>query len=199
MLVFSHAAKDHDFTYNLNGSTTKIVIGAMSYTGDVGIYDYAPTRPNGSAPGLIQIKRFSSIADQVVIQLYGDHNYKNVTTSPLMPIIGDYKSAMAAELTSESVVIGNDVWIGNNVKILSNVEIGDGAVIGANAVVSKNIPPYAIAVGNPIQIIKYRFSEDIIKEMLKIKWWGWENKKILENSNLLFGEDIEKFIERHHV
>lgn len=57
---------------------------------------------------------------------------------------------------SRPVVIGNDVWIGAGCSILPGVTIGDGAVIGARAVVSKNIPPYAIAVGVPAKVIKYR-------------------------------------------
>lgn len=53
-------------------------------------------------------------------------------------------------------IIGNDVWIGANVTVLGGVTIGDGAVIGAGAVVIKNIPPYAVAVGNPAKVVKYR-------------------------------------------
>lgn len=56
----------------------------------------------------------------------------------------------------QPVHIGNDVWIGRRVIILPGVHIGNGAVIGAGAVVAKDIPEYAIAVGNPIRIIGYR-------------------------------------------
>lgn len=54
------------------------------------------------------------------------------------------------------IIIGNDVWIGANVTILKGVNIGDGAVIGAGSVVTKDIPEYAIAVGNPAKVIGYR-------------------------------------------
>lgn len=76
------------------------------------------------------------------------------------------------------VVIGNDVFIGDNVTVLSGVKIGDGAVIGAGAVVSKNIPPYAIAVGSPIEIKKYRFTESQIQSLLRIQWWNWDEEKL---------------------
>lgn len=54
------------------------------------------------------------------------------------------------------IVIGDDVWLGVGVVVLDGVEIGDGAVVGAGSVVSQNIPQYAIAVGSPAKVIKYR-------------------------------------------
>ncbi len=68
--------------------------------------------------------------------------------------------------------IGNDVWFGDNAVILADVtEIGDGAVIGAGAIVNKNVPPYAIVVGNPARVVRYRFSKEVIEELLASKWW----------------------------
>ena len=63
-------------------------------------------------------------------------------------------------------------------RILGGVKIGNGAVIGTGAVVAKNIPPYAIAVGNPARVIKYRFDEETIKKLLAVKWWNWDLKKL---------------------
>jgi virginiamycin A acetyltransferase len=78
--------------------------------------------------------------------------------------------------------IGNDVWIGYGVIILPGVrEIGDGVVIGAGSVVSKNIPPYAIAVGHPIRIVRYRFSPEVIRHLLKEKWWEKSIEEIQKN------------------
>ena len=93
------------------------------------------------------------------------------------------------------IIIGNDVFIGANVTILDGVTIGDGAVIGAGAVVSKDIPAYAIAVGCPIQIIKYRFSEEQIEKLLKIKWWDFNSEKIKEVEKYFF--DINEFIDKN--
>ena len=58
--------------------------------------------------------------------------------------------------TIKSISIGQDCWIGSGAKILAGVTIGNGAVIGANSVVTKDIPPFAIAVGSPARVIKYR-------------------------------------------
>jgi len=70
------------------------------------------------------------------------------------------------------LTIGNDVWIGDSVKIMPQVtNIGDGAVIGAGSVITKNIPPYAIAVGYPARIVRYRFTKEIIEKFLEEKWW----------------------------
>lgn len=54
------------------------------------------------------------------------------------------------------IYIGNDVWIGRKVIILPGVHIGDGAVIGAGTVVAKDVPPYTVAVGNPMVFKKER-------------------------------------------
>lgn len=93
------------------------------------------------------------------------------------------------------VYIGNDVFIGDNVTILSGITIGDGAIIGAGAVVSKNIPPYAIAVGNPIEIKKYRFSQEQINALLRIRWWEFSDSRIKDVEKLFF--NVDTFIDKY--
>jgi phosphonate metabolism protein (transferase hexapeptide repeat family) len=95
------------------------------------------------------------------------------------------------------VMVGHDVWIGHNVTVMGGVTIGNGAVIGSGAIVTKDIPPYAIAVGNPARVIRYRFETNIIAELQKIKWWDWSHEKLasaLEDFN-----DVDKFIKKHKV
>ena len=91
------------------------------------------------------------------------------------------------------IVIGNDVFIGANVTVLDGVTIGDGAVIGAGAVVSKDIPSYAVAVGCPIRIVRYRFNEDQIEALKKIEWWKYDEEKLKEVEKWFF--DVDGFIE----
>ena len=88
------------------------------------------------------------------------------------------------------VSCGNDVWIGNNVTVKDGVNISDGAVIGSNSVVTHDVPPYAIVAGCPAKIIRYRFSNDIIQQLLQLKWWDLSDEQI---AKLPF-DDVEKCI-----
>jgi hypothetical protein len=76
------------------------------------------------------------------------------------------------------ITIENDVWIGAKSTIMSGVKIGNGAVIGATTTVTKDVPPYAIVVGNPGKVVKYRFTEKQIDLLLQISWWNWDEEKI---------------------
>lgn len=90
------------------------------------------------------------------------------------PNLPEYKSLSRLVDFGEDHVntnIGADVWLGNNVLILSGVTIGTGAIVGAGAVVCGDIPPYAIAVGAPARVIKYRFNQNLIDRLLATKWW----------------------------
>ena len=93
-------------------------------------------------------------------------------------------------------MICNDVWIGTNAIILKDVTVGDGAIIGAGSIVTKSVPPYSIVAGNPAKIVKYRFNNDEIEALLKIKWWEWPDhiiEKNIDNFYLPISQFIEKF------
>ncbi len=89
-------------------------------------------------------------------------------------------------------VIGNDVWIGQNVTVMPGVHIGDGAIIGTNSVVAKDIPPYAIAVGNPCQVIRKRFDDELIELLLKLRWWDKSIEEIESLMPILSCGDLKK-------
>ena len=97
---------------------------------------------------------------------------------------------------NKAVNIGNDVWIGANVIILPGVTISDGAIIAAGAVVNKDVKPFEIVGGVPAKTIKYRFDEDIINKLLKIKWWNWSLKEIEDNIEFFY--DIDGFIRKFY-
>lgn len=124
----------------------------------------------GQFPPGTQIGRYCSIARRAFV-LNVNHPLNTKSSHPFFfnPEVG-YSDSDLVHHTR--ITIGNDVWIGHNAIIVSSCShIGDGAIIGAGAVVTKNIPPYAIVVGNPGKIVRYRFSKNIIDELLASKWW----------------------------
>lgn len=150
--------------------------------------------------------RFCSLAGNIYFSMGGNHAMNSVTTSPLdvggvvKDIFGKVRPELKAipnvRIQHRQIIFGHDVWIAQSATIMGGVKIGTGAVIGANAVVAKDIPPYAIAVGNPARVIKYRFDEETIRKLLAVKWWNWSLEKIADNFPLL--NDVEKFLEAHY-
>lgn len=111
------------------------------------------------------IGNYCSIGTGVLIGP-GEHDFSKITTSMEFYDTNPYES-----LTQSHCKIEHDVWIGANAVVLRGVTIGTGAVIGAHAVVTKSVPPYAVAVGIPAKVIKYRFSEEKIAKLLASNWF----------------------------
>ena len=163
---------------------------------DVEIGAYSYVAKNSNITNCI-IGKFCSIGPNFCCGL-GIHPTEGISTSPMFYSPSKVNSASLVEqskvVESKRSTIGSDVFIGANVTVLDGVTIGDGAVIGAGAVVSKDIPPYAIAVGSPIRIIRYRMTEEQIAAMQRIQWWKWENDRLQEVEKMF--EDIDGFIEK---
>ncbi len=150
----------------------------------------------------VYIGHFTSIADDIEIYLGGNHYTQYVSSYPFGLIKNDiFPNALSISSNlnlngsygNGDVHIGSDVWIGSHTTIMSGVKIGDGAVIAANSHIVKDVPPYAMVGGNPARVIKYRFSEDQIEALLRIKWWEWPDEKINENLEYILNEDISHF------
>ncbi|MDD3144499.1 MAG: CatB-related O-acetyltransferase [Candidatus Gracilibacteria bacterium] len=158
-----------------------------TFSGKINIGNYSYIEGNcslnGSYKNPINIGSFCSIANGVSILAFNDHNYNKLTS--YTPEYGNIFISKTEDI-GKGIFIGNDVWIGKNVIILPGVNVGNGAVIGAGSIVTKNVPDYAIVGGNPAKIIKYRFSDEIIKKLINSKWWDWEINKIRKNYNLEF-------------
>jgi len=142
------------------------------------------------------IGKFCAIAEAVKFIMNGaNHRMDGFTTYPFYIFgAGWEKTTPRIEQLpfKGDTVIGNDVWIGENVTIMPGVKIGDGAIIAANSTVVKDVDPYTITGGNPAAAIKKRFSDEIIKLLLEIQWWNWEEKKIFENvEELVSANDID--------
>ncbi len=131
----------------------------------------------------VEIGRFCSISYGLKLFTGGNHNSKWISTYPfghVLPSLGKIDPIKNHPQKSKKIIIGNDVWIGRDVTIMSGVCVSDGVIIAANSHVVKSAPPYSIIGGNPAQIIGYRFDQDTIQKLLKMKWWNWPNEKIYQ-------------------
>ncbi|NBZ89559.1 CatB-related O-acetyltransferase [Stagnihabitans tardus] len=130
-----------------------------------------------------RIGAFCSIA-RGVEEMGDTHPMDRVTSHSLG--YGSYYHQMALELGAEEyrpwsaynaraphVKIGNDVWIGAQAMLKGGITIGDGAVIGARSVVTKDVPPYAVVVGQPARILRHRFAPEICARLLATRWWDY--------------------------
>lgn len=146
----------------------------------------------------LKIGKFCSIAEGVTFLLGGEHRIDFTTTYPFNALLKSFNYIEGHPHTKGDIIVENDVWIGINAKILSNVKIGNGAVIGANALVTKDVPPYAIVAGNPSRIIKYRFDENTIEKLQKIKWWNFKEEELIKVIPLLQSKNIQDFINKYY-
>jgi virginiamycin A acetyltransferase len=137
---------------------------------DIGMYSsYGCFKVNNFQPGVV-IGRYCVIYNTAQA-FTANHPMNTLSTHSFFynPTHGYAKEFL---LTRTNLIIGNDVYIGHNAIILPSVSsIGDGAIIGAGSVVHIDIPPYAVVVGNPCRIVRYRFSNDKIAELSELKWW----------------------------
>lgn len=135
----------------------------------VGAYSYGWCLKPGVFPPGVSIGRYVSIAAGVRFGL--NHPLDRISTHPfffnrLCGIVPD------DNLENEGLVIEHDAWIGANVTITAGCKrIGIGAVVGAGAVVTKDVPDFAIVIGVPARLHKYRFSQGVCEEIIQSHWW----------------------------
>ena len=132
------------------------------------------------------VGRYSSIAPNFKV-MGVQHPIDRFTTSPISytlnsssanvplnseEVQGDFQ-AIPYKQKPAGVTIGNDVWIGENATFKPGVVVGDGAVIATGSIITKDVPSYAVVGGVPAKILYYRFRDDIIEELLELKWWDY--------------------------
>ena len=160
---------------NIARNVEKIYLKYDSYAGDFDSYYGTLNVYAVNKNSKLKIGSCCSIAPEVIFLLSTDHRVNSMSTFPFNAIcIGGEIEA----ISKGDIIIQDDVWIGYGAKIMSGVTIGQGAVIAAGAVVTKNVPPYAIVGGVPGKIIKYRFPEELISELIKIDYSKFDDHMI---------------------
>ena len=77
-----------------------------------------------------------------------------------------------------AVRLGHDVWIGHGAIVLPGLSIGTGAAVGAGTIVTKDVPAFAVVVGNPGRVLRYRFPEGVVAALLRVAWWDWPHDRL---------------------
>lgn len=176
-----------------------IVVGDYSYYDDVNgaeKFEEHVTHHYEFIGDKLIIGKFCAIAKGIEFIMNGaNHRMNSVTTYPFN-IMGGGWEMVTPHLEDLPIkgdtVVGNDVWIGQNVTVMPGVHIGDGAIIAANSVITKNVLAYHIVGGNPGNVIKKRFGDEMIDYLLNLKWWDWSPEKIFSNLEILCSSDLNR-------
>ena len=182
------------------------------YTTEIGKYSYGQLCCDHIC--IKSIGAFCSIAKGV--RVVPNHPMEYITTHPLLYAGRNYE-AMKEDYTdykercfyfpgvqprdvkkvNKRITIGNDVWLGENVVITNGANIGNGVIAGAGAVITRDVPDYAVVVGVPARIIRYRYTPEQIEKLNKIAWWDWPDEVIRERYDDFY-LDIEAFLEKYY-
>lgn len=188
----------------------KLRIGTNPPT-TVGKYSYGPICHNHLL--IESIGSFCSFA--IGVDVVQNHEIRFITTHPMISyghdienIKRDYNDVKGKPFYFDGVQpheevienkrskIGNDVWLGRNVLITNGSNIGNGVIAGAGAIITKDVPDYAIVVGVPARIIRYRYSPKQIAGLNQIQWWNWTDAQIRERYNDLY-LPIDEFLKKY--
>ncbi len=166
--------------YTEVGARTKVAETVM------GDYSYVV---NDSQIIYTEIGRFCSIAAMTRINP-GNHPLQRVALSHFTYRssaygMGEDDAELFAWRRAHKVTMGDDVWIGHGAVVLPGITLGTGCAIGAGAIVTKDVPAFAIVVGNPGRVLRFRFPEPIQAALLRIRWWEW--------AHALLGERMADF------
>ena len=139
------------------------------------------------------VGKFCSIAESSTFLLGGAHRTDFASTFPFGEMTR-VKGPSDRPRSRGDIVVGHDVWVAANATVLSGVTIGHGAAVGAGSVVIEDVPPYAVMFGNPARLVSRRFSDEIVAELLELRWWDLDEQQIRTLRPQLESTDIEAFI-----
>ncbi|MGD8325673.1 MAG: CatB-related O-acetyltransferase [Sphingomonadales bacterium] len=143
----------------------------------------------------LKIGKYCALATGVKFIMDGaNHRMDGPSTYPFPVMGGAWGQHMELVMglpRRGDTIVGHDVWMGYESLIMPGVTIGHGAIISSRAVVTQDIPPYAVALGNPAKVVKMRFDEDEIARLLDIAWWDWPIEKITANIELIMSGSVD--------
>ena len=179
-----------------------IITNAQIIIGDYTYYD-DPVDVNNFEKNVLYL--FDFIGDKLIIGKFcqiatgvkfimngGNHATNGLSTYPFKIFGHAWAEAELNPPVKGDTLIGNDVWIGNSVTIMPGITIGDGAIVASCSVVTKNVAPYTVVGGNPSQVIRSRFNEDVVQRLINLQWWNWPIEKISKNLSALTNGNIDE-------
>jgi virginiamycin A acetyltransferase len=147
---------------------------------DVGLYTHGGCFIPWAFPRYTTIGRYCSIARSA--RAYNREHPINFMSTHAFFFNANLSYCEKDRVHYTPLDIGHDVWIGDNAIILATVKsIGTGAVIAAGAIVNKDVPPYALVLGNPARVVRFRFSPETIARLLESRWWDMPIQEIKKN------------------
>ena len=183
---------------NFNASS-KVKYGSPYSFRNVEIGDFTYVAANSTISNT-KIGKFCSIGPNFFCGA-GIHPVNGISTSPTFySTTGQNGTILATEnkiIEEKEILIGNDVFIGVNVTILDDIKIGNGAIIGAGSIVTKDIPAYAVAVGVPAKVVKYRFEDDVIEKLQALQWWNFAEEQLKDVEKYFF--DVQGFLKKNNL
>ncbi len=169
----------HNMTIAVNCfNASKVTVGIKTY-------GFLCVRHFGNPDESLRIGNYCSIAQECVFLLGGEHAMGYISMYPFKTKL---KIEKYESIAKGCIVVGDDVWIGYGATIMSGVHIGQGAVVAAGAIVTKDVPPYAVVGGVPAKIIRYRFDDKMVQELLKVDFAEVTDAMIKEHLEELYTE-----------
>lgn len=151
----------------------------------VGLYSYGSLLIPGRADRFTHIGRYVSIGPDVR-RIGAAHPIDDISLHPYW-----YNSVFgyvdeASDVSRSGCVIGHDSWVGASAIILPGCRrIGIGAVVGAGSVVNHDVPDFAVVVGSPARVRRYRFSSELRESILDSNYWEFEPASARKRLDLL--------------
>lgn len=174
---------------NNNFTTPKKIINFDLVQIGIGTYGTIDIETWNNPEEKLIIGKYCAIAKDVKFLLGGNHDSETLSTYPFSYY---FENKLGVGNTKGPIIVEDGVWIGTRALILSGVTIGKGAIIGAGCVVHKDVPQYAVVVGNRMRIVKYRFSEEIRRRLQNIDYYNYINKDFYIKNRDLFSRTLSE-------